>query len=72
LDACTGPAARPRQEIVVFGIEIQKIEAKFKLSQNRSAEDRRSVAQALAQSIADLDRETAALMLDLLKESAAT
>jgi transcriptional regulator len=60
------------QEIVVFGIEIQKIEAKFKLSQNRSAEDRRSVAQALAQSIADLDRETAALMLDLLKESAAT
>jgi transcriptional regulator len=48
--------------IVGLEIEITRIEGKFKLSQNRSAEDRARVAEKLAASADQTERETAALM----------
>lgn len=48
--------------VVGFEIEITRLEGKFKLSQNRSDEDRLSVIQALAKSEHANERETAAWM----------
>jgi len=48
--------------IVNFRIPIARIEGKFKMSQNRPAEDRQSVADALSRSPDQAERETAALM----------
>jgi transcriptional regulator len=49
-------------EIVVFEIAITKIDAKFKLNQNRSVVDQESVSLHLSQSKFESDRETARLM----------
>jgi transcriptional regulator len=48
--------------IVGFELAIDKIEGKFKLSQNRSERDRRNVAAALAESARPEERALAALM----------
>jgi transcriptional regulator len=48
--------------IVGFEIEIARLEGKLKLSQNRDADDRRRVAEALAASESQLDLETARMM----------
>lgn len=52
-------------EIVVFQIEVTKLDCKFKLSQNRSNVDQANVAKHLAQSQHQDERETAALMARL-------
>ncbi len=49
-------------EIVVFEIAVTEIDAKFKLSQNRSEGDRKSVIEHLALGPSDLERQTSALM----------
>ncbi len=51
-----------RQAIVVFELKINRIEAKFKLSQNRSEADMESVIIHLAGSASPLDQETAKMM----------
>lgn len=48
--------------IVAFEIPVARLEGKFKLSQNRSATDRRRVVAALEAGAAPLDRDIAALM----------
>jgi transcriptional regulator len=48
--------------IVAFEVPIARIEGKFKLSQNRTAEDRAGVIAALAGSPYEGDRQTSALM----------
>ena len=48
--------------IVGFEIEVTSIEGKFKLSQNRSAEDRERVIARLAESASENDRAVAELM----------
>jgi len=48
--------------IVAFELPIERLEGKAKLSQNRSAEDRRRVAAALARSSDDSARATARAM----------
>ena len=48
--------------IVAFEIEIARVEAKFKLSQNRKPEDIAGAAAALSQSDNQTERELAALM----------
>ena len=48
--------------IVGVEIEITRIEGKFKLSQNRSAEDKARVIAALSQSSDPTEREVAAMM----------
>jgi transcriptional regulator len=48
--------------IVAFEMHAERLEAKAKLSQNRSEEDRRRVARRLAQSARPLDRDCAAAM----------
>jgi transcriptional regulator len=50
------------QAIVVFEIPIDRIEGKFKLSQNRSEADQDSVVAYLSGSSYPLDVETAQLM----------
>jgi transcriptional regulator len=50
--------------IVGFEIPISRIEAKFKLSQNRSAADQAGVIAALAASADQTEREVAELMKD--------
>jgi transcriptional regulator len=58
--------------IVTFEMPIERIEGKFKLNQNRTAEDRAGVVAALGQSPRPGDREMAALMAaresDVLKK----
>ncbi|HLN24649.1 MAG TPA: FMN-binding negative transcriptional regulator [Patescibacteria group bacterium] len=49
--------------IVGFAITVASLEGKFKLSQNRSADDRHAVAEHLSQGGAD-DRAVAALMTE--------
>lgn len=49
-------------EIVVFEIQVQKIEAKFKLSQNQVELNRGNVVKMLSESTQQIDHETAALM----------
>jgi transcriptional regulator len=48
--------------IVAFEMPIERIEGKFKLSQNRGIADRAGVIAALAASERELDRKTATLM----------
>jgi len=50
------------QAIVAFVLPIQRIEGKFKLSQNRSDADQESVIAHLSASAYPLDAETAQLM----------
>jgi transcriptional regulator len=52
-------------QIVAFDISITRIEAKFKLSQNRTAADSSRVTAALLQSTDQNDRDTGALMKSL-------
>lgn len=58
-----------RRGIVAFSIEVTKVTAKLKLSQNRSAEDRVRVEHALAASPSARDREVAELMRRLPRAS---
>lgn len=51
-----------RQAIVGFEIPVERIEGKFKLSQNRAANDRRGVYQALLQSPRPEDQALAQFM----------
>ena len=60
--------AKNLQAIVGFEITIDRLEAKFKLSQNRSAADRCSVIDNLAQSLYESDRQLALLMHELETE----
>ena len=53
--------------IVGFEIEVTEIQAKFKLSQNRSVTDRQRVIQALSQSDRPTDHAVAQLMSALSK-----
>ena len=50
------------QAIVNFEIPVTRIEGKFKLNQNRTAEDRAGVIASLRKSPLDSDRATAKLM----------
>lgn len=50
--------------IVGFSIEITRVEAKFKLGQNRSTEDQASMLQALQQSPRSGDRELAEFIVE--------
>ena len=52
--------------IVSFEIDVLRVEAKFKLNQNRPETDQRAVAAALLGSDHELDRDTGQLMLDLM------
>jgi transcriptional regulator len=52
------------QSIVAFEIPIERIEGKFKLSQNRSEDDQESVISHLVQSDSPLDRNTAQAMAE--------
>lgn len=51
-----------RRAIVAFRIPVQRVEAKFKLSQNRSDADQHSVAQALAKTESQEARAVAQAM----------
>ncbi|WP_341677150.1 FMN-binding negative transcriptional regulator [Niveibacterium sp. SC-1] len=53
-----------------FALEIEDIEAKFKLSQNRSAADQKRVVAALGQREDDNARELVGLMLQGLRQAA--
>ncbi len=55
---------RMMRGIVAFEMPLARIEGKFKLSQNRSAEDRRRVAGELADSGGAADRQLGRLMAD--------
>ena len=57
--------------IVTFEVPIARIEGKFKLSQDKPAEDRAGVITALAESGREGDRQTAALMASREKAVAA-
>lgn len=48
--------------VTAFEMPIDRLEGKFKLSQNRPAGDRKQVATALANSARETDRDLAALM----------
>src|ERR1700751_2514318 len=50
--------------IVGFSIEITRVEAKFKLGQNRSAEDQESMLRALQRSDTPADRKLAEFILE--------
>lgn len=50
------------EEIVVFEIELTKLEAKFKLSQNRLEVERDKVASSLLESKDQVERETGDMM----------
>lgn len=56
--------------IVPFEIRIEQLEGKFKLSQNRSAEDKDGVIRHLGNSVNSTDRDLAAWMADIQEESA--
>jgi transcriptional regulator len=56
--------------VVGFEIPIARLEGKLKLSQNRNAEERRRVAEALAESDDQLSAATGALMLELKIDAA--
>lgn len=49
--------------IISFKFHIEKVESKFKLSQNRGAEDRQGVLDGLAERTDDLSREVREMML---------
>lgn len=48
--------------IVGFEIQVEKIEAKFKLSQNRSAEDKRGVIEGLSARTDDMSQQVLRMM----------
>jgi transcriptional regulator len=48
--------------IICFSIEVEKIDAKFKLNQNKSEEDKQSVISHLFESSQFMDHQTAELM----------
>jgi len=50
------------REIVVFEIDLTKVEVKFKLSQDRGEEDQAKIEKQLAGGESDNQRETAAMM----------
>ncbi len=54
--------------IIGFEIKIEKIEAKFKLSQNRSCEDKRGVIDGLADRTDEKSRQVQAMMQELAHE----
>ncbi|TAM85309.1 hypothetical protein EPN42_15370 [bacterium] len=54
--------ARMRRGIVAFAMPIERLEGKFKLSQNRPPADREHVMQVLSASSRHGDRELAAAM----------
>jgi transcriptional regulator len=60
-----------QREIVVFEIAVTKIEAKFKLSQNRSVEDADNVARLLSEQSDQVQRETGDLMQRLRQSKGA-
>lgn len=49
-------------QIVIFTMSIDTLDGKFKLSQNRSQDDQKSVRQHLQQSSLEMDRRTGNLM----------
>jgi transcriptional regulator len=53
--------------IVGFEIEVERIEGKFKMSQNRPVEDRERVIAKLSASESDVEREVAKLMRERLE-----
>ena len=55
---------RMTRGIVAFEMPVTRIEGKFKLSQNRPAEDRRRVAAELAESHVAVERQLGQLMSD--------
>ena len=59
---------RMTQALVAFEISLTRLEGKFKLSQNRPANDVRGVIQALSASAQPMDHDVAALMQAALKE----
>ena len=48
--------------LVTFEIRVTRLEGKYKLNQNKSAEDRANVIAALSASAHESDRQTAELM----------
>jgi predicted FMN-binding regulatory protein PaiB len=50
---------------VCFSIRVEAIEAKFKMNQNKSEDDRRSVVGHLLGSSSPLDHQTGAFMRSL-------
>ena len=48
--------------VVTFEIRVSRLEGKYKLNQNKSAQDRANVIEKLAASKSESERETAALM----------
>lgn len=53
------------RQITAFEVELTSVEGKFKLSQNRSREDRVAVREQLAKSEDPVARELAEVMLAL-------
>lgn len=54
--------------VLAFELEIERLEGKFKLSQNRLAGDRAGVMQALGASNSNADQEMLAMMAELYSE----
>lgn len=50
--------------VVTFEIEVTRLEGKYKLSQNKTAQDRQNVAHALSQSTDRLERQTGEMMAE--------
>ncbi len=67
VDPSRPEVARELQAIVMFQMETEKVYAKFKFNQNHSAESRQSVADALITSTDPLERMTAEIMLENLR-----
>ena len=62
LSLCDQDRREMMREIVVFEIELTKVEAKIKLSQNRDENDSERVTAELLCSEQQTDRETGELM----------
>lgn len=56
--------------IVGFVMEVEEVQAKYKLSQNRSPQDQQNVISVLQESSAESDRDVASLMQRTLPENA--
>lgn len=61
-DLTDARTSRMLEFIVGFEIEVTSIEGKYKMSQNRSAEDRQRVTARLSESRHDIDRAVAEIM----------
>lgn len=64
LDVSDGKWDRLLQMIVGFEIEVNELQGKFKLSQNRSQQDRRNVIDYLSQSNDAMEQAVAAMMAE--------